>query len=63
MKYTIAIETMQIIETEAENAEAAIEVVKSQMDPRVAAAARFSIVYETEFSEEDQCYKAVFDNQ
>ena len=63
MKYIIAVETMQLVEVEAETAEAAMEVVKGQFDPRVAAAARFSIVYETEFSEEDQCYKAVFDNQ
>ena len=63
MKYMITIETMQIVEIEAENAEAAMEVAKGQFDPRVAAAARFSIVYETEFSEEDQCSKAVFDNQ
>ena len=63
MKYTIAIETLRLVEVEAETAEAAMEMAKGQLDPRAAAAARFSIVYETEFSEEDQCYKAVFDNQ
>ena len=63
MRYTISIETMRLVEIEAETAEAAMEVAKGQLDPRVAAAARFNILYETEFSEEDQCYKAVFDNQ
>ena len=63
MKYTVTIETIQFVEIEAETAEAAMEAAKAQIDPRVAAAARFNIVYETEFSEEDQCYKAVFDNQ
>ena len=59
MKYLVAVETMQLVETEAENAEAAIEAVKSQLDPRVAAAAAFQIVQETVFDEESQTYKVI----
>ena len=57
MKYLVAVETMQIIETDAENAEAAIESVKSQLDPRVAAAAAFQIVQETIYDEETQTHR------
>ena len=57
MKYLVAVETMQIIETDAENAEAAIESVKSQLDPRVAAAAAFQIVQETIYVEETKTYR------
>ena len=61
MKYTVAIETIQIVETEAENAEAAIEAVKSKMDPRIAAAAAFQIVQEATFNEETQAYTILFE--
>ena len=57
MKYLVAVETMQIIETDAENAEAAIESVKSQLDPRVATAAAFQIVQELTYDEESGSYK------
>ena len=57
MKYLVAVETMQIIETDAENAEAAIEAVKNQLDPRVAAAAAFQIVQETIYDEETKTYR------
>ena len=57
MKYLVAVETMQLVETEAENAEAAIEAVKSQLDPRVAAAAAFQIVQETIYDEETKTYR------
>ena len=57
MKYLVAVETMQLVETEAENAEAAIEVVKNQLDPRVAAAAAFQIVQETIYDEETKTYR------
>lgn len=57
MKYLVAVETMQFVETEAENAEAAIESVKSQLDPRVAAAAAFQIVQETIYDEETKTYR------
>ena len=57
MKYLVAVETMQIIETDAENAEAAIESVKSQLDPRVAAAAAFQIVQETIYDEETKTHR------
>ena len=57
MKYLVAVETMQIIETDAENAEAAIESVKNQLDPRVAAAAAFQIVQETIYDEETKTYR------
>lgn len=56
MKYTIAIETMQFVEMEAETAEAAIEKVKSQMDPRVAAAAAFQVVQELTYDEKSGSY-------
>lgn len=51
MKYTVAIETMQIVEVDAETAEAAIEAVKTQLDARVAAAATFQIVQEGSITE------------
>ena len=57
MKFTITIETMQIVEVEAENAEAAIESVKSQLDPRVAATAAFQVVQELTYDEESGSYK------
>ena len=57
MKYLVAVETMQFVETEAENAEAAIEAVKSQLEPRVAAAAAFQIVQETIYDEETKTYR------
>ena len=57
MKYLVAVETMQLVETEAENAEAAIESVKNQLDPRVAAAAAFQIVQETIYDEETKTYR------
>ena len=57
MKYLVAVETMQLVETEAENAEAAIEAVKSQLDSRVAAAAAFQIVQELTYDEESSSYK------
>lgn len=46
MKYTIEIETTQMVEVDAETAQQAIEQIKSQLDPRQAASARFSIVTE-----------------
>ena len=57
MKYTVAIETTQYVEVESETAEAAIESVKSQLDPRVAAAAAFQIVQELTYDEESGSYK------
>jgi len=57
MKYLVAVETMQLVETEAENAEAAIGVVKSQLDPRVAAAASFQVMQEATYDEETKTYK------
>ena len=57
MKYMIAIETTQYVEVESETAEAAIESVKSQLDPRVAAAAAFQIVQETIYDEETKTYR------
>ena len=57
MKFTIAVQTEQFIEVDAETAEAAIEAVKSKLDPRVAAAARYEIVQETTFDEETGTYK------
>ena len=57
MKYLVAIEIIQIVETDAENEEAAIEIVKKQMDARVAAAASFSIVQELAYDEKSGSYK------
>lgn len=57
MKYTVAVETMQLIEIDAETAEAAIEAVKSKLDPRVAAAAAFQVVQELTYDEESGTYK------
>lgn len=54
MKYMIAIETTQYVEVESETAEAAIESVKSQLDPRVAAAAHYSIVREMEEQQQEE---------
>ena len=58
MKYAVAIETIQIVETEAETEDAAIEMVQKQLEPRVAAAAVFSIVRETTYNEETNSYSA-----
>lgn len=57
MKYTIAVETTQYVEVESETAEAAIASVKSQLDPRVAAAATFRVVQELTYDEESGSYK------
>ena len=54
MKYTVAIETMQLVEIEAETEERAIEIVKSQLDRQVA---HFSIVQETIYDEETKTYR------
>ena len=57
MKYMIAVESPQYIEVEAETAEAAIKMVKSQLDPRVAAASAFQVVQELTYDEESSSYK------
>ena len=57
MKYIVAIETTQCVEVESETAEAAIESVKNQLDPRVAAAAAFQVVQELTYDEESNSYK------
>ena len=57
MKYMVAIETTQYVEVESETAEAAIESVKSQLDPRVAVAAAFQVVQELTYDEESGSYK------
>ena len=44
MKYSIMIQTEQMVEVDAETAEQAIEQIKAQLDPRQAASARFSVV-------------------
>ena len=57
MKYMIAVKTTQYVEVESETAEAAIESVKSQLDPRIAAAAAFQVVQELTYDEESGSYK------
>ena len=57
MKYIVEIETAQYVEVESETAEAAIESVKSQLDPRAAAAAAFQVVQELTYDEESGSYK------
>ena len=57
MKYMVAIETTQYVEVESETAEAAIKSVKSQLDPRVAAAAALQVVQELTSDEESGSYK------
>ncbi len=57
MKYLVAIETIQLVETEAETEERAIEIVKSQLDRQIARAAHFSIVQETVYDEETRTYR------
>ena len=59
MKYMVAIETTQYVEVESETAETAIESVKSQLDPRVAAAAAFQVVQELTYDEESGSYKVL----
>ena len=44
MRYTIIVETEQMVEVDADTAQQAIEQIKSQLDPRQAASARFSVV-------------------
>ena len=43
MRYTIVVQTEQMIEVDADTAQQAIEQIKSQLDPRQAASARFSV--------------------
>ena len=57
MKFTIAVQTEQFIEVDAENAEAAVEAVKSKLDPRIAAAAHYEIVQDLTYDEESGTYK------
>lgn len=57
MKYLISIETSQMVEIESETAEAAIEVAKSKLDPRIAASALFQVVREIDYDEETKTYK------
>ena len=59
MKYIIAIETIQIVEAEADSEEAAIEIVKKQLDPRIAAAATLSVIKEAVLDEESNVYKVL----
>lgn len=58
-KIAVMITNYNIVEVDAETEEEAIERVKSQLDPRVAAASAFDIVHETEFDEENQTYKVI----
>ena len=44
MRYTIAVQTEQMVEVDADTVQQAIEQIKSQLDPRQAASARFSVV-------------------
>ena len=44
MRYTIMVQTEQLVEVDAETAQRAIEQIKSQLDPRQAASASFSVV-------------------
>ena len=37
MKYKVIVKTIDIVEVDADGADAAIEKLKSQMDPRIAA--------------------------
>ena len=57
MKYIVAVKTAQYVEVESETAEAAIKSVKSQLDPRIAAASAFQIVQELTYDEESNSYK------
>ena len=63
MKFTIAIQTEQFVETEAETAEAAIESVKSQMDPRIAAAAAFQVLTELQYDDATLAYVTPVETQ
>ena len=63
MKFTIAIQTEQFIETEEETAEAAIEKVKSQMDPRIAAAAAFQVLTELQYDDATLAYVTPVETQ
>ena len=46
MRYTIAVETEQMVEVDADTVQQAIEQIKLQLDPRQAASARFHVVTE-----------------
>lgn len=52
--YTVIIDISQSVDIEAETAEAAIEKAKSQLDPRIAAAAAFQIATVYTIPEEKQ---------
>lgn len=56
MIYTVMIEITENTEVEAESAEAAVGAVKTKIDPRVAASARFQVLKELVYNEELQTY-------
>ena len=58
-KIAVMITNYNMVEVDAETEEEAIEKVKNQLEPRVAAVSAFDIVHETAFDEESQTYKVI----
>lgn len=54
MTYTVVVQVNQYIDIDAETAEAAIEAVKTKLDPRVAASAHYSIVKDMEEQQQEE---------
>lgn len=59
MKYLIAIETIEIVESEGETEEAAIEAVRAKLSPQKALSATFKIIQDSEYDEELESYKTI----
>lgn len=59
MKYLISIQIDTVAEIEAQDAAAALNAVKANMDPRQAASARFEVIQELKYDEESKTYKVL----
>ena len=57
MKYLVAIETIQLVETDAETEDAAIELVKQKINYKPTDAAKINIVKEAIYNEEKTIYE------
>jgi hypothetical protein len=57
MKYLVAIETIQLVETDAETEDAAIELVKQKINYKPTDATKISIVKEAIYNEEKTIYE------
>lgn len=57
MKYAVLVQTEQIIEVEAKDENAAVQLVTNRVEPKGPSGARFSIIRECSFDEETKTCK------